>query len=143
MVYNVSDQKSTPEPIPCVGVVCFRGNEVLIIRRGQAPRKGDWSIPGGRIEPDESEQDAVLRELFEETGITAKLGPKIIALPAHFEGKDYLLHDYVAFWEHGEPCAADDAMDAKFVTQAELATIPMWAKTHEVIEMGRGMKNTG
>jgi len=43
----------------------------LLIQRGTAPRKGEWSIPGGRIEEGESEAQAALRELYEETGVRA------------------------------------------------------------------------
>lgn len=48
-------------PIPAVGIVCLRGDEVLLIRRGQPPRKGQWSLPGGRIEPGERAVDAAQR----------------------------------------------------------------------------------
>ena len=40
-------------PVPAVGVVCIRGEEVLLVRRGTPPKLGEWSIPGGRIEPGE------------------------------------------------------------------------------------------
>ena len=50
-------------PTPAVGVVCLKGDEVLLIRRGTPPRQGEWSLPGGRIEPGERLADAALREL--------------------------------------------------------------------------------
>ncbi|MEP1230211.1 MAG: NUDIX hydrolase, partial [Litorimonas sp.] len=102
------------KPTDCVGVICLRGSDVLLIKRGKAPRKGEWSIPGGRIEAGETEQDAALRELFEETGVRAKLGPKIAVIDAHFEEFYYRLHDYAAIWQSGESKAGDDAADAKF-----------------------------
>ena len=49
-------------PTPAVGIVCIRGEEVLLIRRGTPPKQGEWSIPGGRIEPGERAKDAALRE---------------------------------------------------------------------------------
>lgn len=128
--------------INCVGIICFRDDDVLLIRRGKAPRKGDWSIPGGRIEPGESEQVAALRELHEETGVKALLGAKVIALEANFEGQDYILHDYIAYWESGEVIAADDAMDARFASIEELGATEMWTKTRQVIEMARRIKNS-
>ncbi|MGB3457290.1 MAG: NUDIX domain-containing protein [Litorimonas sp.] len=118
----------------CVGVICLRGDDVLLIRRGQAPRAGEWSLPGGRIEPGEGETTAALRELAEETGVTATLGPKVATIDADFEGFAYRLHDYVAYWTGGVPCGADDALEARFVPVAEIGALGMWAKTESVIE---------
>lgn len=124
-------------PINCVGVICFRGEDVLLIRRGKPPRKGDWSLPGGRIEPGESEAEAALRELMEETGVTAILGPKVLTLPAHFDGTDYILHDYLAEWQDGDPKAGDDAAHAEFTPLEKVNSLGMWNATVEVIETAR------
>jgi len=125
------------KPIDCVGVICFRGDDVLLIKRGTAPRKGEWSIPGGRIEPGESERDAALRELFEETGIMAALEDKVATIDAQFEDFSYRLHDYAARWISGEPKFGDDAADACFVPPEALDALGMWPKTREVIEIAR------
>eukprot|EP00918_Siedleckia_nematoides_P034784 GHVU01075621.1.p1 GENE.GHVU01075621.1~~GHVU01075621.1.p1 ORF type:complete len:136 (+),score=13.47 GHVU01075621.1:27-434(+) len=124
-------------PINCVGVICFRGDEVLLIRRGTPPRQGEWSLPGGRIEAGECEEDAALRELHEETGVRATLGPKVLILPEKFEGFNYILHDYVAAWESGEPLAGDDAAHAEFMPPHSLDSLGMWTPTREVIETAR------
>ena len=120
-------------PIQCVGVICFRGDDVLLIQRGTAPRKGEWSIPGGRIEPGESQEQAALRELSEETGVTATLACKVEMIPARFEGKNYHLHDYAAKWTSGEPRAGDDAALATFVPVSDIQSFGMWPKTCSVI----------
>ena len=124
-------------PIDCVGVICFRGDDVLLIQRGTAPRKGEWSIPGGRIENGESERDAALRELFEETGVMAALGSKVATVDAKFEGFNYRLHDYAARWISGAPRFGDDAIDARFVAPEALDALGMWPKTREVIKTAR------
>lgn len=121
----------------CVGVICFRGDDVLLIKRGTAPRKGEWSIPGGRIEAGESEESAALRELMEETSVTADLGVKVATIDAHFEGYNYRLHDYVATWISGEPVGGDDAAHAAFIAPDLLDGLKMWPKTREVIETAR------
>ena len=51
----------------------FKGDTVLLVERGRAPFHGLWSLPGGSIEPSESAREAALRELKEETGITAEI----------------------------------------------------------------------
>ncbi len=123
--------------IDCVGVICFRGEDVLLIQRGTAPRKGEWSIPGGRIEVGESEREAALRELSEETGVIAELGPKVEVILADFEGFKYRLHDYVATWQKNEAVAGDDAAAARFTPPENLDGLGMWPKTREVIETAR------
>ncbi|RKQ70839.1 8-oxo-dGTP diphosphatase [Litorimonas taeanensis] len=122
-------------PIDCVGIICFRGEEVLLIKRGTPPRKGEWSIPGGRIEAGESEASAALRELYEETSVTATIHSKIATIPAKFEGFNYILHDYVAIWQDGTPKAGDDASEAIFVTMEDISMKEMWSKTKEVIHL--------
>ena len=46
----MSAETEVGRPVPCAGVVCLRGGQVLLIRRGKAPLKGEWSLPGGRME---------------------------------------------------------------------------------------------
>lgn len=120
----------------CVGVVCLRDEDVLLIQRGTAPRKGEWSIPGGRIEAGETEAQAALRELTEETAVTAELLTKITALDADFEGYHYRLHDYLARWTSGDPKAGDDADQARFVPLSDIDTLGMWPETVRVIREG-------
>jgi len=120
----------------CVGVVCIRGEDVLLIQRGTAPRKGEWSIPGGRIEDGETEAEASLRELTEETAVSAELLTKITALDADFEGFHYRLHDYLARWVSGEPKAGDDADEARFVPMTDIESLGMWPETVQVIKDG-------
>ena len=120
----------------CVGIVCIRGEEVLLIQRGTAPRKGEWSIPGGRIELGETEAQAALRELSEETSVTADLLTKITALDADFEGFHYRLHDYLARWTSGKALAGDDADKAKFIPIDQIDTLGMWPETTRIIKEG-------
>ena len=59
---------SVGRPELCVGAVAVRDGRLLMVRRGEEPGKGRWSLPGGRVEAAESVVSAVLRELREETG---------------------------------------------------------------------------
>lgn len=149
MAHPVEDLR----PVPAVGVVCFRGEEVLLIRRGTPPREGQWSLPGGRIEPGEPVRTAALRELKEETSVEAELVDLVDVVDAIFENKagdlitrHYVLIDYVATWRSGTPKAGDDAADARFFHLSDLASMGMWDETLRVIDAAAarlGLKREG
>lgn len=127
-------------PVPAVGIVCLRGSEVLLIRRGTAPLIGSWSLPGGRIEWGERARDAALRELAEETGVEAELlGLVEVADGLFVESgaveRHYVLVDYAARWLAGEPRAGDDAADAAFHPLDALDALGLWRETLRVIRL--------
>ncbi len=128
---------SWTNPVPAVGVVCLRGDAVLLIRRGTPPRLGEWSLPGGRIEPGERTMDAALRELREETAVEAEITGLIDVVDGLFPeaGRHYVLIDYAARWLSGEPVAGDDAVEARFVALDEVETLIDWSETLRVIRM--------
>ena len=126
-----------PAPVPAVGVVCLRGDSVLLIRRGTPPRQGEWSLPGGRIEPGERAMEAALRELREETGVAAEITGLIDVVDGLFPeaGRHYVLIDYAARWLSGEPVAGDDAAEARFVALDEVESLIDCSETRRVIRM--------
>ncbi len=121
------------------GVVCFRGDNVLLIRRATPPRMGEWSLPGGRLEKDEEPHIAALRELTEETGVTARL-LGLIEIVDTIMGEPerlYLLHDYAAVWTGGEPSPGDDADRAEFVPFDQALERVSWSETARIIQDAR------
>lgn len=128
-------------PVPCAGVVCLKGDQVLLIRRGREPRLGEWSLPGGRIEPGERARDAALRELREETGVMAEILGLIDVVDGIFSdhGRHYVLIDYLAVWRGGDPVAGDDADEAIFVPADEALARVAWGETRRIIEAGLKM----
>ena len=126
-----------PTPVPAVGVVCLRGDSVLLIRRGTPPRLGEWSLPGGRIEPGERAVDAALRELREETGVEAEITGLIDVVDGLFPeaGRHYVLIDYAARWVSGEPVAGDDALEGRFVALDEIESLIELSETRRIIRL--------
>ena len=125
------------QPVPAVGVVCLRGDEVLLIRRGRAPRLGEWSLPGGRVEPGERTVETALRELMEETGVSAEILGLIEVVDGIFpaDGRHYVLIDDAARWTGGEPVAGDDAAEAAFVPIEEAIVRVAWAETKRMLRL--------
>ena len=126
-------------PIPAVGVVCMRGDAVLLIRRGTPPRLGEWSLPGGRIEPGERAIQAALRELREETGVEAEMLGLVDVVDGLFpeHGRHYVLIDYAARWLSGEPRAGDDAAEAAFFPFEEALRQVDWDETRRILALAR------
>jgi ADP-ribose pyrophosphatase YjhB (NUDIX family) len=110
----------------CVGaVVRDPAGRLLVVRRGRPPGEGLWSLPGGRVEPGETDAAAVVRELREETGLDVLPGPLVGSVtrpgPA---GVTYDIHDYAATVTGGVPLAGDDAAELRWVTEPELRALP-------------------
>lgn len=117
-----------------VGVVCLRGEDVLLVRRARPPLQGQWSLPGGHLEWGETLQAGALRELAEETGIEARLLGLIDVVDAIVEDRHLVLVDYAARWQAGEPRAADDASDAAFLPWRDAIARVAWSETARIIE---------
>jgi len=127
-------------PIAGAGIVVVRGDEVLVIQRGKPPYEGEWSIPGGKIEYGETSREAALRELREETGVTARIvglidvidsiGAREAGTPGDWH---YLLVDYAAIWVSGEPVPDDDVTDAAFLPVKDAIARTRWDRTRDVI----------
>lgn len=133
-------------PLVGVGIICFKGEDVLMIMRGKAPRAGAWSLPGGRQKLGETVRDCALRELVQETGVEAVVGPLVDVVDSMTRDADgglqyhYTLVDFRADWISGEPRAGGDAADSRWCSPAELAKLELWEETRRVIELARGLK---
>ena len=78
--------------IAAVGAIAVRDGALLLIRRGHAPSRGRWSLPGGRVEPGETPQQALVREMAEETGLTVEVGELVGEVVTARPGRRHLPH---------------------------------------------------
>jgi 8-oxo-dGTP diphosphatase len=112
--------------IPCVGAILTDGELILLIRRGHEPEAGRWSIPGGRVEPGETDEQALVREVREETGLEVTAGPLVGTVDrASPGGRVLAIRDYMASITGGMLAAGDDADDARWFSMRELPSLPL------------------
>ena len=113
--------------IPCVGaVVTDSRGRLLLIKRGHEPGAGLWSLPGGRIEPGETDAEALIREMREETGLTVEPGRLLGRVRRPGAGGDVIdIRDYAATVTGGTLRAGDDAADARWAAAEELAALEL------------------
>jgi ADP-ribose pyrophosphatase YjhB (NUDIX family) len=128
-------------PIVGVGVVVFRGEEVLLVRRGRPPRQHQWSLPGGAQHLGETVAQAAAREVREEAGIEVDLIGLVDVVDSIVRDPDgriqyhYTLVDLAARWRAGEAVPGDDAADVTWVPLSDLGEHDLWEKTSWVIRL--------
>jgi ADP-ribose pyrophosphatase YjhB (NUDIX family) len=119
--------------VPCVGALVYDdAGRILLVRRAAPPAQGLWSVPGGRVEPGEDGEQAVVREVAEETGLEVVadrlVGSVVRDAP---DGAIYVIADYACHTVGGSLSAGDDASDAGWFSAADL---PALATTPGLVE---------
>ena len=146
---GVSDREYPPRPIVGIGVVVFKGDQVLLVRRAKPPNVGSWSLPGGAQELGETVEQAARRELDEETGVT--VGPLELAAVVDNIRPDaagslrfhYTIIDFAARWRAGEPRAGSDVGEAVWAPLDALEPFALWHEAHRVIGIARRLIPAG
>lgn len=122
-----------------VGAVILKGEELLLVRRGQQPARGLWSIPGGRVETGETLTQALEREIAEECGIRILVGPPVAVLDSihtDSEGKvkyHYVLVDFWAEYASGELRPDSDVLEARWVPLKQISEYRLTSGTLDLI----------
>jgi 8-oxo-dGTP diphosphatase len=111
-------------PELCVGAVAVDVGQILLIRRGRAPARGLWSVPGGRVERGETLAEAVVRELREETGLAGVCNSLIGWVERIGHGFHYVIFDFdVTVLDASDPVAGDDAAEVAWIPLAEVSDL--------------------
>jgi 8-oxo-dGTP diphosphatase len=131
-------------PVIGVGAVVLQHGNVLLVKRGHEPRKGEWSLPGGRVELGESLIEATRREIREETGLDVDVGP-LIEVFDRIHRRDgrvqyhFVIADYLCTPRGGSLAASDDAEAVAWVNPEELKAYGVNDCAIRVIRKGLAM----
>jgi mutator protein MutT len=133
------------KPLVGVGATVFRNDQVLLIRRGNPPLFGDWSLPGGRVKEGEDLKKALRREIREECSIDIEVGDLITEFE-YIERDDeervmyhYVVFDFKAQYIGGNLVRASDALEVRWVPLEQLKEFDLTDKVREVIQKGAQM----
>ena len=136
----MSKREYPDRPLVGVGAIVIKDGRVLLVKRGIAPSKGLWAIPGGSVELGETLQEAAEREIMEETGLAIRAVKPVYTfdfIERDDSGKirfHFTIVDIMADYISGTPKGADDALEARWVSPEELKELPMSKNTLKVLE---------
>jgi 8-oxo-dGTP diphosphatase len=134
-------------PLVGVGVVVFKDDQVLLVRRAKPPRQGSWSLPGGRQRLGERVRETAQREAWEETGLKVEVTALLDVVDSLHRDADgriayhFTLIDFLAEWRAGEAVAGGDAAEVAWVDPANLAPYELWDETVRLIGLARARRD--
>ncbi len=118
-------------------VIVGPDGRVLLIRRGRAPGRGSWTLPGGKLEPGETPAQAIAREVREETGLYVSVEAELGVVPVTGEGFAYDVREHLCFPEDAlaAPRPGDDADEARWVPVDDLEAMGVSPAARDVVRL--------
>lgn len=142
MNQSLQDHRRYPSrPFAAVGVVVWKGDRLLIIKRAHPPREGQWGLIGGALETGETHFEAAIREAREEAGIEIEPFGIITAIDSVTRdtwGKTefhYSIVEVNARWMSGEPKLNAELLEARWASPGEVENLPVWQEMKRVVKL--------
>jgi 8-oxo-dGTP diphosphatase len=126
-------------PLPGVGALIIKTEEILLVRRANPPLQGQWSLPGGLVETGETTRQAIVREVREECGLEVeplKLVEVFERILRDAQGRveyHFVLIDYLCRIVSGEAHAGSDVGEVRWARLDEVASLAVAPETCAVI----------
>jgi ADP-ribose pyrophosphatase YjhB (NUDIX family) len=139
-VQDQSSRRYPVRPVVGVGALIYDVDRILLVQRGKEPLAGYWSLPGGGVESGERLEDAVIREVFEETGLHVSADSLATVFERIMPDENsrceyhYVLIDFYCSITGGELHPGSDSADARWFPLSELTNLQLTAGTRQVVE---------
>jgi 8-oxo-dGTP diphosphatase len=137
----VADGRSYPaRPILAVSAAIIRDGKVLIVRRARPPARGIYTLPGGGVEVGETLEEAVVREVREETALTVEpvaLAGYREAIARDAQGRierHFVILPFAALWIAGEPSLNEELSEAMWLDPAAVGSLETTAGLAAIVE---------
>jgi ADP-ribose pyrophosphatase YjhB (NUDIX family) len=129
-------------PQLAASAVIFRDSQFLVVRRANAPGRGLYSVPGGRVEHGETLHQAVAREVREETALAIDIvgfagWREVLPDPAAGRTGHYLVISFAARWRAGEVILNEELDDFRWITPDELDALRTTQGLAEIVDAAR------
>ncbi|MCC6240690.1 MAG: 8-oxo-dGTP diphosphatase MutT [Phycisphaerales bacterium] len=115
----MSDSPSANWIHVAIGIIIDQGKILICRRRDDVHLGGSWEFPGGKVEPDESIQQCLIRELHEELGITARIDQALETIEYRYQQISVRLAPFICTIQSGAPTALS-ASELRWVKPDEL-----------------------
>ncbi len=144
MTRNGSESRTYPtRPYLAVSAAIFRDGRVLIVRRARPPAHSLYTLPGGVVELGETLEQAVIREVREETGLTIE--PVVLAGHREVLARDaagrierhFVILPFAARWIEGEISLNEELAEARWLKPSELAGLKTTEGLAEIVAAAR------
>lgn len=143
----MSRREYPDRPVVGVGAVVVHEGRVLLVRRGVAPSRGLWAVPGGSLELGETLQQGAEREILEETGVAIRAREPVYAFDFFERDGDgrirfhFVIVDVAADYVGGDAQGADDALEARWLAPEDLEGLPVSRNTLKLLRAVGFIKN--
>ncbi len=135
---------ASERPQLAVSAVIFRAGKFLVVRRANAPGRGLYSVPGGRVEHGETLHQAAMREVREETALAIDIAGfagwrEVLPDPAAGRGGHYLVISFAAHWRAGEVALNEELDDFRWITPEELAPLKTTQGLSDIVRSAQAL----
>ena len=135
----MSRREYPDRPVVGIGAVVIHEGRVLLVRRGVAPSRGLWAVPGGALELGETLQQGAEREILEETGVAIRAREPVYAFDFFERDGDgrirfhFVIVDVAADYIGGDVKGADDALEARWLAPEDLEGLAVSKNTLKLL----------
>ncbi len=135
-------ESASGRPQLAASAVIFRNGQFLVVRRANAPGRGLYSVPGGRVERGETLHQAVAREVREETALAIDIvgfagWREVLPDPTADRAGHYLVISFAAHWRAGEVTLNEELDDFRWITPDELGELRTTQGLADIVDAAR------